>query len=97
MAINSETPQEAKNDFGITDKCSFCDGDAVAYWRARKAVEVCYNCSITVLPAMIADATLRGSPPYNNLLSDFIALWRKLQNDSPEDDEEIIDELLDRK
>lgn len=40
-------------------KCSICDRDAVAMWRGKIDIFVCYKCATDVLPRLIADAIVQ--------------------------------------
>jgi hypothetical protein len=46
---------------GLEGKCFFCgDGQSSAYWRQGGTFEVCSECAISILPALIVDACFFG-------------------------------------
>lgn len=53
-----------KNEFFDDDpKCTFCGKVPTGAWHVRQTVYVCVSCATTILPKLIADATLF---PYRN-------------------------------
>ncbi len=47
--------------------CSFCGNPAEAYWKNEEEVSVCYDCAISTLPKLMADAIGQGSS-YSGML-----------------------------
>lgn len=41
---------------GEKAKCSVCGAHAVAVWHGEQSVDICADCALGVLPALIADA-----------------------------------------
>ena len=44
--------------WGKDPKCSFCGELATGAWHGKENVYVCVSCATTILPKIIADATL---------------------------------------
>ena len=40
----------------VLDACHICGHKADAFWHANKSISVCYQCSLSVMPSLIADA-----------------------------------------